>query len=83
MWCKLSKRLVSGERRIGIDKIAKSVPHPRLGQDVGGSRGIIFNLLAKSPDERSQVIEFCSVLRTPDGAQQLRMSHWNAPISHE
>ena len=79
----ISERMISVEVRSSVNKVGKSVPNPWFGQDVGGSRRIIFDLLAKSPDKRSQVIELRPILRSPDGTQQLRVSNRDPPIPHE
>jgi hypothetical protein len=69
--------------RVRIGWITESVADPRLCKEVLRPGRIIFHFLAKRSNVGPQIVEFCSILWTPDGAQQLGMCYRNPRIPHQ
>src|SRR5664279_151741 len=53
-----------------IRRIVETVSNPRFGQYVFGLRRIVFDLLPKRSNVRSQVFELLAILRTPHRTEQ-------------
>src|ERR1700719_4379219 len=59
----------------GSDGIPKSIPRPRLCQDVLRPGGIIFDFLAKYVDVGPQIFQVVSVFRAPNATQELHVGN--------
>ena len=66
-----------------IERIAKSVPKPRLRQNVFRVRRIFLYLLAEQSDVGSQVFEFLPVFEAPHGTKQFNVMKRHVRVLHQ
>src|SRR5271165_5859261 len=63
-------------------RIAEPVSHPRLRQNIFRPGGIVFDLLTKVPDIRSQVLALAA-MRTPNTVYDLRVCQSDVLTLHQ